>query len=63
MQLLCNMTDYLTKIMPASTALTADGRYVTGLFPFPTEVIVTNELEDGEAAASSPSTTCSWAAS
>lgn len=49
-QLLCNMTDYLTKIMPASTALTADGRYVTGLFPFPTEVIVTNELEDGEAA-------------
>lgn len=48
-QLLCNMTDYLTKIMPASTALTADGRYVTGLFPFPTEVIVTNELEDGEA--------------
>lgn len=49
-QLLCNMTDYLTKVMPASTALTADGRYVTGLFPFPTEVIVTNELEDGEAA-------------
>ena len=49
-QLLCTMNDYLTKIMPASTALTADGRYVTGLFPFPTEPIVTNELEDGEAA-------------
>lgn len=48
--LLCNMTDYLTKIMPASTALTSDGKYVTGLFPFPTEVIVTNELSDGEAA-------------
>lgn len=47
--LLCNMADYLTKIMPASTALTADGRYVTGLFPFPTDIIVTNELEDGEA--------------
>jgi hypothetical protein len=27
-----------------------DGKYVTGLFPFPTEVIVTNELTDGEAA-------------
>ena len=49
-QLLCNMNDYLTKIMPASTALTADGRYVTGLFPFPTEVIVTEEMADGEAA-------------
>lgn len=49
-QLLCTMNDYLTKIMPASTALTADGRYVTGLFPFPTEPIITNELEDGEAA-------------
>ncbi len=48
-QLLCNMSDYLTKIMPASTALTADGRYVTGLFPFPTEPIITNELADGEA--------------
>jgi len=47
--LLCNMTDYLTKVMPATTALTADGRYVTGLFPFPTDVIVTNELSDGEA--------------
>lgn len=49
-QLLCNMTDYLTKIMPASTALAADGKYVTGLFPFPTEVIISNEFEDGEAA-------------
>ena len=47
--LLCNMTDYLTKIMPATTAITADGRYVTNLFPFPTEVEVTNELSDGEA--------------
>ena len=48
-QLLCNMVDYLTKIMPASTALTADGRYVNGLFPFPTEVILTNELPEGTA--------------
>lgn len=48
-QLLCNMTDYLTKVMPATTALTTDGRYVNSLFPFPTEPIVTNELADGEA--------------
>lgn len=48
--LICNMTDYLTKIMPASTALTSDGKYVTGLFPFPTETIISNEMADGEAA-------------
>lgn len=48
-QMLCNMVDYLTKIMPATTALTTDGRYVNGLFPFPTEVIVTNELPEGTA--------------
>lgn len=48
--LLCNQKDYLTKIMPASTALTEDGRYVTGLFPFPTEVIITNEMADNEVA-------------
>lgn len=49
-QLICNMTDYLTKIMPASTVLTAQGTYVGNLFPFPTEVIISNELSDGEAA-------------
>ena len=48
--LICNMADYLTKVMPATTALTADGRYVTNLFPFPTDVIVSNEMADGEAA-------------
>lgn len=48
-QFLCNMVDYLTKIMPATTTLTTDGHYVNDLFPFPTDVIVTNELEEGEA--------------
>ena len=49
-QLLCNMTDYLTKIMPATTTLAADGTgYVHDLFPFPTEPIVTNALADGKA--------------
>lgn len=48
--LICNMTDYLTKIMPATTALAASGvGYVHDLFPFPTETAVSNELEDGEA--------------
>ena len=48
-QLLCNQSDYLTKVMPATTALNASGQYATNLFPFPTEVIVSNVLQDGEA--------------
>lgn len=45
----CNQVDYLTKIMPATTVLTAAGNYATDLFPFPTEVIRSNELETGTA--------------
>ncbi|MDD6145911.1 MAG: phage major capsid protein [Oscillospiraceae bacterium] len=47
--LICNMTDYLTKVMPATTALTAAGTYATNLFPFPTDVCISNEVDDGEA--------------
>lgn len=47
--LICNQTDYLTKIMPATTVLNANGTFVNDLFPFPTEVIVSNEVADGEA--------------
>lgn len=47
--LVCNMTDYLTKVMPATTVLNASGGYVNNLFPFPTEVVVSNELSTGEA--------------
>lgn len=47
-QLLVNQHDYLTKVMPATTFL-VDGSYVRDIFPFPTEIIVTNELSDGEA--------------
>lgn len=47
--LLCNQADYLTKIMPATTVLNANGHYVNNLFPFPTEVIVCNEVETGDA--------------
>lgn len=38
--LICNASDYFTKVMPATTALAVDGRsYVNDLFPFPTTVI------------------------
>lgn len=45
----CNQVDYLTKIMPATTVLTASGNYATNLFPFPTEIIRSNELKTGSA--------------
>ncbi len=47
--LICNMTDYLTKVMPATTVLNTSGSYVNNLFPFPTDVIVSNAVEDGKA--------------
>ena len=47
--LVCNMTDYLTKIMPATTVLNANGTYVNNLFPFATDVYVSNALDDGKA--------------
>ena len=48
--LLCNMKDYLTKVMPATTVLSANGQgYVNNLFPFPTEPIVCNSVPEGKA--------------
>ena len=47
--LIVNQTDYLTKVMPATTLLNANGTYVNNLFPFPTTVYVSNALEDGAA--------------
>lgn len=47
--LACNQVDYLTKVMPATTVMTASGTYATNLFPFPTEVIRSNELATGKA--------------
>lgn len=47
--LICNQNDYLTKVVPATTVLTANGQYVRDLFPVPTTVYISNELEDGEA--------------
>ena len=47
--LVVNQTDYLTKVMPATTVLNANGTYVNNLFPFPTTVFVSNAVEDGKA--------------
>ena len=46
--LICNQIDYLTKIMPATTVLNANGTYVNNLFPFPTDVVISNALDTGE---------------
>lgn len=47
--MIVNQEDYLTKIMPATTALNNAGAYVNNLYPFPTEVIISNYVENGEA--------------
>jgi HK97 family phage major capsid protein len=47
--LIVNQTDYLTKVMPATTVLNANGTYVNNLFPFPTEVYISNAVDDGKA--------------
>ena len=47
--LIVNMVDYLTKVMPATTVLNAEAKYVNNLFPFPTNVYISNEVDDGEA--------------
>lgn len=47
--LITNMVDYLTKVMPATTVQDANGEYQRDVFPFPTEVIVSNAVATGEA--------------
>lgn len=47
--LVCNMVDYLNKIMPATTVMNTSGQFVNNRFPFPTEVIRSTELETGKA--------------
>lgn len=47
--LIVNMVDYLTKVMPATTVLNAEAKFVNNLFPFPTTVYISNEVDDGEA--------------
>ncbi|MCI8451086.1 MAG: phage major capsid protein [Eggerthellaceae bacterium] len=47
--LLTNMTDYLTKVMPATTVLGQDGSYKNNLFPFATDAFPCNSVPDGKA--------------
>lgn len=47
--IVCNQVDYLTKIMPATTVLNEAGTYSRNLFPFPTDVVRSNELATGRA--------------
>ena len=48
-QLLVNQHTYLTKVMPATTLLGISGAYIKDIFPFPTEVMITEGLADDEA--------------
>lgn len=47
--LLVNPIDYLKKIIPATTVRATDGTFKNDLFPFPTDVIKTKALDEGEA--------------
>ena len=47
--LVCNLVDYLTKVMPATTLLNTEGRYVNDLFPVPTRVVTAEVISEGEA--------------
>ena len=47
--MICNMKDYLQKVMPATTVLNTAGTYTKDIFPFPTDVVISNEMATGEA--------------
>lgn len=40
--LVVSQEDYLEKVLPASTVMTANGNYTSNVFPFPTRVITSN---------------------
>lgn len=52
--MLCNMVDYLTKIMPATTVLNTAATYTNNVFPFPTDVIPVDGIKKGQAIVSLP---------
>jgi HK97 family phage major capsid protein len=47
--LICNPADYFTKILPATTLLTAGGEYRYNVLPFPTDIIQSVGVESGHA--------------
>lgn len=47
--LVVNPTDYLVKVMPATTPRATDGTYTRDVFPFPTTVVQSTAMKEGEA--------------
>lgn len=47
--LIVNPTDYIEKVIPATTVLATDGTYKGNIFPFPTEVYQSEMIEQGTA--------------
>ena len=47
--LVVNPSDYFSKIMPATTVRTTDGRYVNDILPYPTEIVQSVAVDVGEA--------------
>ena len=47
--LIVNPTDYVNKVVPATTVLATDGTYKGNIFPFPTKVYPSEQLAEGEA--------------
>lgn len=47
--LICNQTDYLSKVMPSSVMLTGNGSFAKDVFPFATNVIRSSSMATGEA--------------
>ncbi len=47
--MIVNPTDYLLKIMPATTIRATDGTYVNNVLPYPTKIIQSTEVDEGKA--------------
>lgn len=47
--LVVNPADYIKKVLPSSTVRAADGTYKNNIFPYPTRVVQSAVLEEGEA--------------
>ncbi len=47
--LVVNPVDYITKVLPSSTVRAADGTYKNNIFPYPTKVVQSATLDEGEA--------------
>lgn len=47
--LVVNPVDYIQKVLPSSTVRAADGTYKNNIFPYPTRVVQSSVLNEGEA--------------